>query len=323
LAFLKNKIFSLTFLLNKEKFKNFKNDYLIADMNDSLDIEILAQDLEYCIKAFENDKFDFMNIAANRLMENCIFLENKEVFLIAAILKDIASDYIGIFQNRRNIFNSAKVLGKKTISSIRTNFYNGINIEKLWQDFQEFTVKINEFHKDELESEVYKKNIEFTSIIFKKILKFLEENKQSLKKIHNTLINGVLGVMVRIMKNHSCTLKENMVYLYFKSLAILYTYVIEKNYPEEKINEDDYKEYLEVHIDFIVKNYLNDSLDFKNYNSELWKIGKQFRELYFLFNLPRIVAKTSVSEQVPALIRVPVALSKKKVKNEEKNEKEE
>ncbi|GAH08859.1 unnamed protein product, partial [marine sediment metagenome] len=127
------------------------------------------------------------------------------------------------------------VLGKKTISSIRTNFYNGINIENLWKDFQEFTVKINEFHKDDLESDVYTKNIEFTSIIFKKILKFLEENKGSLKKINCTLINEILGVMVRIMKNHSCTLKENMVYLYFKSLAILYTYVIEKNYPEEKI----------------------------------------------------------------------------------------
>ena len=306
----------------KEKFKNLKNNYLIANMNDSLDIEILTQDLEYCIKTFENDNFSLMNVATNRLMENSIFLENKETFLVAAILKDIANDYIGIFQYKRNILNSAKVIGKKTITSIKTNYYNGINIESLWQDFNEFTVKISEFHKDELESEVYKKNTEFTSIIFEKILKFFEENKESLKKIHCTLINGVLGVIIRIMKNHSCALKESMVYLYIKLLAILYNYVIEKNFPEEEINEDDYKEYLEVHVDFIVKNYLNDSLDFNKYNSELWEIGKQYRELYFLFNTPRVVAKAPVSEIVPALVRVPIIPSRKIGENEEKEEKE-
>ncbi|KKK94639.1 hypothetical protein LCGC14_2680820 [marine sediment metagenome] len=289
-------------------------------MNDSINIEIFNQDLEYCIKTYENNKFDLMNIAANRLMENSIFLENKEIFLIAAILKDIANDYMGIFQNKTNILNSAKVLGKKIITSIKTNFYSGINIESLWQDFQEFTVKINEFQKDELEFEVYIENTEFTKIIFRKILEFLEKNKQSLKKIHCTLINGVLGVMVRIMKNHSCTLKETMVYLYFKLLSILNIYVIEKNYPEEIINEDDYKEYLEVHIDFIVKNYLDDSLDFKEYNLELWKIGKEYRELYFLFNPPKIVARTTVSEQIPAIVRVPITPSKILAKKEEKNE---
>ncbi|MFW9880985.1 MAG: hypothetical protein ACFFG0_48605, partial [Candidatus Thorarchaeota archaeon] len=109
--------------MNKEKFKNIKNYYLMIDMNDSLHSEILAQDLEYCIKAFEKNNFDLMNIAANRLMENSIFLENKETFLAAAILKDIANDYIGIFQNRKDIFNSAKVIGKETISSIKSNFY--------------------------------------------------------------------------------------------------------------------------------------------------------------------------------------------------------
>lgn len=294
----------------------------MIDMKDPLNFEILTQDFEYCIKAFENDKFDLMNIAANRLMENSIFLENKEVFLIAAILKDIANDYIGIFQNRKEVFNSAKVLGKKTIESIRTNLYDGIKIENLWQDFQEFTVKINEFHKDELETEVYRENTEYTSLIFKKILKFLEENKGDLKKINCTIINGVLGVMIRIMKNHSCTLKENMVYLFLKLLAILFYYVIEKNYPKEAINEDDYKEYLEVHIDFINTYYLNDSLDFKKYNSELWEMGKQYRELYFLFNPPRFITKTPVLEQVPTLVRVPIAPSKKMAKNEKEEEKE-
>ncbi len=292
----------------------------MIDMNNPLNFEILTQDLEYCIKAFENDRFDLMNIAANRLMENSIFLENKEVFLIAAILKDIANDYISIFQNKREVFNSAKVLGKKTIESIKTNFCNGINIEKLWQAFQEFTVKINEFQKDELEAEVYRENTEYTSLVFKKILEFLEENKDHLKKINCTIINGVLGVMIRIMKNHSCSLKEIMVYLFFKLLAILYNYVIEKNYHEQTINEDDYKEYLEVHIDFINTHYLNNTLDFKKYNSELWEIGKQYRELYFLFNPLRFIAKTPVLEQVPALVRFPITPSKKTVKNEKEKE---
>lgn len=291
-------------------------------MNDSFDIEILTQDLEYCIKAFENDKFNLMNIAANRLMENCIFLESKEIFLIAAILKDISNDYITIFQSKRNILNSAKVIGKKTIQSIRINYQNGINKERLWQDFQEFTIKMNDFNKDELESAVYKKNTEFTGIIFEKILKFFKENKESLKKVQCTLINSVLGVIIRVMKNHSNTLKESMVYLYLKFLAILYNYTIEKSFPEEEINEDDFKELLEVHIDYIVENYLNDRIDFDEYNSELWEIGKQYRELYFLFNTPRIVTKAQVSEIVPALVRLPITPSRRIGENEEKEGKE-
>ncbi len=293
----------------------------MIDMNDSLDQEILSQDFEYCLRAFEIDKFTMMNIAANRLMENSIFLENKEIFLFAVILKDIANDYMGIFQNKRNILNSAKVFGKKAIELIRTNFYNGINLGNLWQSFQEFTMSINEFHKDELESKVYSNNTKFTRLVFEIILKFFSENKESLKKINNTLFNGIIGVMVRIMKNHSCTLKETMVYLYFKMLVLVYTYVIEKNYPEEEIEEADYQEYIEGHISFIVDNYLNDSIDFIEYNSELWEIGKQFRELYFLFNPPRIIAKTSFPEQIPALVRVPIIPSKNGIEIKDKEEK--
>ena len=289
-------------------------------MNNSSYQEILSQDFEYCLKAFENDNFNLMNIAANRLMENSIFLENQEIFLIAAILKDIANDYMGIVQNKRNILNSAKVLGKNTIDSIKSNLNKGINIEKLLQDFFEFTVNINEFHKDELESQVYMKNTKFTSLVFKKILKFLEENKSSLKKINSTLLTGVLNVMIRIFKNHSCTLKENMVYLYFKLLTLLHPYVIEKTVPKEELIEEDFQNYLETHIDFIVKSYLNDDIDFKKYCSKLWEIGKQYRELYLSFNPPRIVART-VAEQVPALVRVPV-LSSRINEIKEKKEKE-
>ena len=291
-------------------------------MNGQKNFEILSQDFKYCIKAFESDNFNLMNIAANRLMENSIFLENEEVFLVSAILKDIAHDFMGIFQGRRNVLNSAKVLGKKAIKAIKNNFYNGINSMTLWKEFQEYGVKINEFHKDELEIEVYRENTEFTSLIFKKILEFLIEHKFILKKINNTLINGILGVMVRIMKNHSFTLQENMVYLFIKLLAILYGYVVEKSYPEEEINDEDYKKYLEDHIDFIVESYFNQNIDMKKYNKELWKIGKQYRELYFLFNPPRIVAKTPISEQVPALVRIPIIPNKNIVKDEKEVESE-
>lgn len=279
-------------------------------MIEQKNMEILTQDLEYCIKAFESDNFNLMNIASNRLMENSIFLEDEEVFLVSAILKDIAHDYMGIFQGRRNVLNSAKVLGKKAIKAIMNNFYSGIDIKTMWQEFQEYAVKINEFHKDELEKEIYSENIEFTTLIFKKILEFLDSNKLILKKINNTLVNGILGVMVRTMKNHSFTLEENMVSLFIKLFAILYGYVVEKSYPEEVINDEDYRNYLESHIDYIVESYLNQKIDMKEYNTELWIIGKQYRELYFLFNPPRIVAKNTISEQVPALVRIPIKPNK-------------
>ncbi|GAJ03156.1 unnamed protein product, partial [marine sediment metagenome] len=238
---------------------------------------------------FEKDNFNLMNIAANRLMENSIFLENEEIFLISAILKDMANDYESIIAKNISILNSSKVIGKKMIAMIKANFNNEIDITKLWEEFQTFTENINEFQKDELESEVYSRNTEFTSITFKKMLKLLEENKEILKKKHNSLFNGILGVMIRIMKNHSCTLKETMVYLYFKLFSLLYNYVLEKNYNqnEKEISEEDYKEFLDPHVNFIIKHYLNNNIDFKKFNSELWLIGKKYRQLYLLYNRPK------------------------------------
>ncbi len=197
------------------------------------------------------------------------------------------------------------------IAMIKANFNSEIDITKLWEEFQTFTENINEFHKDELESEVYSRNIEFTSITFKKILKLLEENKEILKKKHNTLFNGILGVMIRIMKNHSCTLKETMVYLYFKTFSLLYNYVLEKNYNqnEREIKEEDYKEYIEKHVNFIIKHYFNNNIDFKKFNSELWLIGKKYRQLYLLYNRP----KTTITG-------IPIISSQKIIKTEKKNE---
>jgi len=283
----------------------------MIDMNNFSNIEILLQDFKYCIKAFEKDKFDLMNIAANRLMENSIFLENEEIFLISAILKDMANDYESIIAKNKNILNSSKVIGKKMIEIIKANFNNETDSKKLWKEFQMFTEKINEFHKDELESEVYSRNTEFTSIAFKIMLNFLEENKEILKKKHNTLFNGILGVMIRIMKNHSCTLKETMVYLYFKLFSLLYNFVLEKNYNqnEREISEEDYKEYIDPHVNFIIKHYLNNNIDFKKFNSELWLIGKKYRQLYLLYNRP----KTTITG-------IPLISSQKIIKTEKKNE---
>lgn len=286
-------------------------------MNGQKNIGILTQDLEYCIKAFESDNFNLMNIASNRLMENSIFLENEDVFLASAILKDIANDYMGISQSRRNILNSAKVLGKRVVNAIKKNYENGLDINTLWQDFYDYGVKIDEYHKDEFEIEVYKKNKEFATLTFQKLLKFIDEYKPTLKKINSTLLNGILGVMVRVMKNHSFTPEEHKVYLFFKILTILYSYVREKSYPEEEINDADYKVYLEDHIKYIIDSYSNQKIDLVEYKAILWKIGKQYRELYFLYNPPRMVAKTPGPEQVPALVRIPLRPNKNIVKDEE------
>ena len=62
-----------------------------------------------------------------------------------------------------------------------------------------------------------------------------------------------------------------MVYLFFKLLTLQYTYVIEKSFPDVQIIEEDYKNYLETHVDFIVKSYLNDDLDFKRYSSKSYR----------------------------------------------------
>jgi len=51
----------------------------MIDMNNFSNIEILLQDFKYCAKAFENDSFNLINIAANHLIENIIWAYLKKI----------------------------------------------------------------------------------------------------------------------------------------------------------------------------------------------------------------------------------------------------
>ena len=101
-----------------------------------------------------------------------------------------------------------------------------------------------------------------------------------------------------------------MVYLYFKLFSLLYNYVLEKNYNqnETEISEEDYKEYVDPHVNFIIKHYLNNNIDFKKFNSELWLVGKKYRQLYLLYNRP----KTTITG-------IPIIPSQKIIKTKKKN----
>ena len=139
---------------------------------------ILLQDIDYCIQAFSINDFTKMNTAANRIMENCLFFDNYKLFFPAVILKDIGNDYLGISQDplKSKLLSSSKIIGEDLIKIIRENFNENINEKLIWEKFHDFTIGISEFHKDQLEDEVYQENLEFADLVFRYLINHLKNN---------------------------------------------------------------------------------------------------------------------------------------------------
>ena len=140
----------------------------MSEKNLELAKKILQQDINASSHFFEKNNFISMNIVANRYLENCIIFDDYRLCLPGVFIKDMANDYQGIIARNKSVLNSSKVIGKKMIEIIKANFNNETDSKKLWEEFQTFTEKINEFHKNELESEVYTKNIELQASFLKK-----------------------------------------------------------------------------------------------------------------------------------------------------------
>lgn len=248
---------------------------------------ILQQDITACSNLFEKNNFTRMNIVANRYLENCLFFNDYRLCLAGVFLKDMSFDYLGIAKNPESSqkINSAKVIGAEFIKATH-EYLESFNEGEIWEAFLKYTNGINDYLKDDI-GRNYLRNLNFSGKSFKFLLNFLNENKKYLYVLHNSFLEVFQLILVRIIHNHSCSIYELKIYIYFKFLGSLYPYLYKKyllnNELDSKSLENDLSNYLE----YIISVKDMEEIDNSRFSKNLWNIVKKWRELYIFYkNFP-------------------------------------
>jgi len=260
----------------------------MSDKNLNLAIKILHQDINTCVDLFEKDNYRLINIIANRYLENCLIFNEYKLCLPGVFIKDIVNDYVGIISNpeKRKKINSAKVVGERLLIKIQ-DFFKDSNEVDLWNEFCKYNLSINDFLRDEINVH-YLKNPPFSSLTFKFLLDYVKNHKNYLYKINNKFLEGILDIMVRVIRNHNFELKELMIYIYIKYLGFLYQYIYYENFISKQLNKEKLEKDLSAYLDFIISLKEKEEIDIFNFDEKLWEVVKKWREMYLLYKGLRI-----------------------------------
>ncbi len=256
----------------------------MSDKSFDLANKILQQDINACFDLFEKDNFQLINIIANRYLENCLIFDDYQLCLPGVFIKDMVNDYVAIINNpeKRKTINSAKVFGEKLILKIQ-DFFSDRNEEKLWNDFYKYNLSINEFLREKIDVH-YLKNPQFSSKSFEFLLNYIENHVDYLYVINNRFLEGILDIMVRVIRNHDFHLSELTVYIYLKFLGFLYPYIYYENYSSgQQLDNEKMKKDLSFYIEFLNSLKEKTEIDIIDFDKNLWSIVKKWREMYIFY----------------------------------------
>ncbi len=248
-----------------------------------LAIKILQQDINACVELFEKNNFRLINVIANRYLENCLIFNEYQLCLPGVFIKDMVNDYFNIVNNPDKFkkIQSAKVAGEMLLSKIK-DFFEDLNEENLWNEFYKYNLNINEFLRDEIDIS-YLKNPPFSSLAFKFLLNYIENHENYVYTVNNKFLEGILDIMVRVIRNHSFHLKELMVYIYTKFLALLYQYLYYENFSSENFNRGALKNDLSIYLEYIISLKEKKKIDINDFNKNLWEVVKKWRDMYIFY----------------------------------------
>ena len=252
----------------------------MSNINLNLGITILQQDINACVDLFEKDNFRLINIIANRYLENCLIFNDYRLCLPGIFIKDMVNDYFGIISNpeKRKTINSAKVVGERLLSKIQETFKD-LNEENLWNEFYKYNLNINEFLRDVH----YLKNPHFSSQAFRFLLNYVENHKDYLYMVNNKFLEGILDIMVRVIRNYYFNLNELMIYVCIKFFSFLYQYFYYENYSSNQLNKEKLKEDLSIYLKYISSLKEKEEINITDFNKNLWNIVKKWREMYIFY----------------------------------------
>lgn len=202
--------------------------------------DVLAQDFDAIIKAFEAEEFGLMQILSNRIMSNMLFFKPIPNYLPGYICKDIATAFERIKIQKGSAFSTSKVTIKPILLELNQAFMAHSPEEQslYWDIFDRYNKEIRSFTLTDSERDSYKPNFEFTEKAFLWLVNYLDKNRKLLESDKNQFLDGIINEMDRIYRCHSGGKRELRILTTVRALNYLYIYILfsKENGGIEKIN---------------------------------------------------------------------------------------
>jgi len=237
---------------------------------------VLFQDIDAILRAFEKEDYNLMNIYSNRFISNAVF--HKKVSLLPGfIYKDISMDFRRLKDLRTDTLSTAKVDCKPILEKIR-DYYLDSKKESidLWGVYLEYYLKIRDYMLNDIDKKVYKIDYNYTQHSYKWLLNFLDENKNFLLNKKNRLLQGVLNEMDRIMRCHSGRLNNIVIISLIKALNFLNIYIQYEDSDKEK------EKFLSL-VNNVINILSKDKIDFEECLKNLENILIEWRKYFIRF----------------------------------------
>lgn len=187
--------------------------------------EIVCQDLRILKKFFEQNDFEMMNVVANRIMTNLLVGENKDLMIVGWMLKDLAGEFQGIKNMKKDMPAGATESGKRFIDKIAESISsNPITISSLWRAWFEIEADIVKYTLSTNEVEIYTGNPEFSRDFSLMLLEYLNCNRNVLLKKNNGFITGIAYDIGRVANEYGGE-ESYIIYLIFRALEDYYRYL--------------------------------------------------------------------------------------------------
>jgi hypothetical protein len=247
--------------------------------------QVVKQDFEAALAAFEQDNFEEMNICANRLMGNAVFGNSDEIFLPGFFLKDVAGMYLTLRAiNRTVAISTAKAVGSRYIKSLKEYCAGDrTNVTLAWVSYFQFYKETRKFFPSDAEK-IYTDNLSFTRHSFLALIRFMNDKKDILLDPNNLLFKGILNEMERIFRYHSGELSDVLAISVIKALDRLYGYLLVALKPDGSVDKEKMERIIFPYVARIENLvYTSDKNQLQDVTRILWSIIKQWREFFIMY----------------------------------------
>lgn len=238
--------------------------------------KVVNEDVEAILSAFESDDFHLMNIFSNRLISDAVFSNNEASFIPGFFFKNVALTFQRLKYQKSDTISTAKSISRPILGDMKDLLKKGETEWGIyWAKYLEYHLRVKRFELNDIEVSIYSDNLEYTDLVFKWMIKFLEENMDLLKNDNNQLFSGILNEMDRVMRCHSGKIDHIVYSTLLRVLDNLYIYMLYVGDPEtNKINE---------YLDRYINEFKTESIDYNSTHKLLKDCLIEWRKYYIRY----------------------------------------
>lgn len=189
-------------------------------------VETIKQDLNVARQYFRLKNFELMGEIGDRIMSNLLLGEEKDLMIIGYLVREVSQEFIGIREEDQVRLSGCMDAGEKFIRDLSNSLSDDYHPIMIWEHYGYYKNKIVEFIPTDVELMVYKKDVEFTSLTTRKLMKLLDENRSLLLDDYNNLLFSILKEQRRVINIYGFTKSDLILYVTLKAFYEYYLYLL-------------------------------------------------------------------------------------------------